>query len=70
MTPVLQPYVSPLLLSLGLAVDAQAKLESLVSNCRKSQQGGRPVSGQWDDNDKQALGVTRMEVSTLLVHSS
>lgn len=49
MTPVLQPYVSPLLLSLGLAVGAQAKLESLVFNYVKPQQGGRPVPGQWDD---------------------
>lgn len=42
-------YVSPLLLSLGLAVGAQAKLESLVSNYGKPQQGGRPVPGQRDD---------------------
>lgn len=43
-------YVSPLLLSLGLAVDSQAKLESLVSNYRKPRGwGGRSVPGQWDD---------------------
>lgn len=51
MTPVLQPCVSPLLLSLGLAVGAQAKLESLVPNYVKPQQGGRPVPGQQDDKD-------------------
>lgn len=50
MTPVLQPCVSPLLLSLGLAVGAQAKRESLVPNYVKPQHIV-PVPGQQDDKN-------------------